>query len=231
MRIPSTLKLFLFRYNLYPESRYQRALQRELELWEAGGRLPPSASLFKQNLVRQLGQIHKLDTLVETGTYMGAMVKACQSSFSQIYSIELQKDYYERARRRFSRASHVTILRGDSAQRLPEILRKLNEPALFWLDAHYSGDLTAKADRETPILRELALILEHHIQGHVILIDDARCFDGTHDYPMRETIASLAASFGYSFTVTDDVMRLIPQSLSVQSGRDFQPLENTAKPA
>jgi hypothetical protein len=217
MWIPSTLKLFLFRHNLYPEARYQRALQRELNLWQANGRHPPSPSLFKQNLVRQCGRLHQLRTLVETGTYMGAMVQACQASFAQIYSIELQKDYYERARRRFSHSPNVTILQGDSAQRLPEILRKLNEPALFWLDAHYSGDLTAKANTETPILRELALIFQHSIPGHVILVDDARCFDGTHDYPRRETIADLAASLDYSFTVSDDVMRLIPRKRQAQS--------------
>jgi hypothetical protein len=231
MRIPSTLKRFLLRSNLYPESRYQRALQREFDLWDANGRRPPSPTLFKQKIVQQFGRTHGLGVLVETGTYMGAMVQCCQTLFSQIYSVELQKDYYQRARRRFSRVSHVIILPGDSAQQLPEVLRKLNQPALFWLDAHYSGDLTAKANKETPVMQELALILGHNIKGHVILVDDARCFDGTHDYPTHETVSKIAASVDYSFSVTDDVMRLVPPSRSLHSTQDPWASESFGKPA
>ena len=66
---------------------------------------------------------------------------------------------------------------------IPALLKKLNRPCLFWLDGHYSGGVTAKADVETPVISELKAILEHHIKGHIILIDDARLFNGTKDYP------------------------------------------------
>lgn len=211
MWIPSTLRRFLFRHNLYPESLYRGALIRELDEWEENGRNPPSPSLLKQKIVQEYGAEHKLHVLIETGTYMGAMVGACKATFSRIYSIELQRDFYERARRMFSGEPHIRLLHGDSARVLPDILHELNEPALFWLDAHFSGGLTAKADRETPIVQELSLIFDHRIEGHVVLIDDARLFNGAHDYPTRETVLELAASRGYSFSEGDDVMRLIPE--------------------
>jgi hypothetical protein len=212
MWMPSAVRLFLLRYNIYPESRYEAALNREFDEWKKRGNKPPSPSLLKQKIVQEYGLKSKAEVLVETGTYMGAMVKACKSSFSSIYSIELQTDFYERARRRFSSESHVKLLHGNSAHVLPSVLRELDRPTLFWLDAHYSGDLTAKADRETPIMQELLLILNHTIKGHVILIDDARLFNGTHDYPTHEAVSDLAASRGYSIFEADDVLRLTPSA-------------------
>ena len=48
------------------------------------------------------------------------------------------------------------------------------------MDGHYSGGSTALSD--VPILAELAAVLGAPID-HVVLIDDARLFDGTDGYP------------------------------------------------
>jgi hypothetical protein len=55
-------------------------------------------------------------------------------------------------------------------------VRQLQEPALFWLDGHYSGVDTGKDELDTPVSAELEAILGSPVKGHVILIDDARCF-------------------------------------------------------
>jgi hypothetical protein len=52
---------------------------------------------------------------------------------------------------------------------------------LFWLDGHFCGGVSAHGDKGTPILEELNLILSHRVKEHVILIDDARLFNGTFD--------------------------------------------------
>jgi hypothetical protein len=70
---------------------------------------------------------------------------------------------------------NVRCYLGDSAQVLPEILRQLRSPAMFWLDAHWCGEGTGFSQTECPLLRELELILNHH-RDHIIMIDDARCF-------------------------------------------------------
>ena len=124
------------------------------------------------------GRRFSLATLVETGTFLGAMVEASRDTFTRIISIELDAKLHRQAQRKFARFAHITILRGDSAAVLPEVLKGLSEPCLFWLDGHFSGGITAKSDVETPILQELAAILRHPIKGHVILIDDARAFTG-----------------------------------------------------
>ena len=148
--------------------------------------------------------------MIETGTYLGEMVEAMQRRFEKIYSIELSPELYVRARERFSEAENVRIALGDSARVLPMILAELHEPALFWLDGHFSEGNTAKGDRETPILDELDAIFRNEVKGHVVLIDDARCFDGTGDYP---TLAELervvrARNPNASFEVRDDIIRV-----------------------
>lgn len=185
-------------------------LKRELRNWEKGGRLGARPNLLKQNDVKNYAQQFNLRTLIETGTYHGAMVSATKETFSRIISIELDKDLAQTAKRRFSRYGHISIVQGDSGKMLQDLLATITEPCLFWLDAHYSGGLTAKGQTVTPILQELGHILRHPVAGHVILIDDARCFVGRDDYPTIEQVRELvlAAHPDWVFEVRDDMIRV-----------------------
>lgn len=93
-----------------------------------------------------------------------------------------------------------------------ELVRE--ERCLFWLDAHYSRGDTARGEEETPILKELELIGAHPVRGHLLLIDDARCFGVDEGYPsierMRETAARLFPSS--AFSVDRDIIRIIPMT-------------------
>ena len=93
---------------------------------------------------------------------------------------------------------------------LPSLLTLIREPCLFWLDAHYSEGITVKSDLNTPILEELKHIFAHTIRGHVILIDDARCFTGREDYPTGEELKLFVAKKrpGWIFEVKDDIIRI-----------------------
>jgi hypothetical protein len=66
---------------------------------------------------------------------------------------------------------------------MPAILAGLQEPAVFWLDGHYSGGETGKGVVDDPILISLNQIVAHPIKEHVIFIDDARTFDGREGRP------------------------------------------------
>jgi hypothetical protein len=44
---------------------------------------------------------------------------------------------------------------------LPLIIKDLNEPAIFWLDGHYSSGITAKGDKICPIFEELDSIFNN----------------------------------------------------------------------
>lgn len=187
--------------------------QKVLKAWKKASRPPPPPQSFKKNLIRTVARQYGTRVLVETGTNWGHTVASSLGSFDVIYSIELFDELYEKAVRRFARHSKVKLRHGDSARELPRILEELGQPALFWLDAHYSGDGTARADLDTPIIQELQTISRHRVSNHVILIDDARCFDGTNDYPTLGTCRELASEFWpcHEFAVVDDIIRITPR--------------------
>ena len=96
---------------------------------------------------------------------------------------------------------------------LPQILTTLHGPALFWLDGHYSGGVTEKGEADTPISIELQAILESGIKGHIVLIDDARCFDGTSDYPfIEDLLAVVRRNANYRIEISADIIRLTPET-------------------
>jgi hypothetical protein len=187
--------------------------QQLLSEWEQKGRPAPPPHIVKQNIIKEYQQKYHTSILVETGTYMGDMVAAMCNSFNQIFSIELSEKLHRKAVKKFSTYSHIHLLQGDSGKQLNEIVKQLNEPALFWLDGHYSGGITAMGDKECPVPEELATILTSNYK-HVILIDDARLFNGTHDYPTIEQVENILQSYGakYNLDNQDDVLRLTPKN-------------------
>jgi protein-L-isoaspartate O-methyltransferase len=120
----------------------KRALDRPRKItaqWIRDDHPVPPPHYVKQMLVTTFALLNKLDTLVETGTYLGDMIEAQRDYFEQIYSIELSPELAERAKERFRQYPHIEIIQGDSGQRLAEVVSRLNGPALFWLDGQYSA--------------------------------------------------------------------------------------------
>jgi predicted O-methyltransferase YrrM len=152
-----------------------------------------------------MGRDNKIDTLIETGTYLGDMVFANLSNFSRIFSIELDKKLFERAQKRFVKIKKVKIFHGDSSEILKRLSKKIDKKILFWLDAHYSGGITAKGNESTPIEKELEVILNSWKKGSVIIIDDARLFNGTGGYPKAEKIIKLVSTKKLKTEISKDM--------------------------
>ena len=140
------------------------------------------------------------------------MVRKCRHGFRRILTIELDSDLARRAVKRLARYPNIEVVEGDSARILPRVLSGLSEPALFWLDGHFSGTGTARGERETPLLHELEAIGRHPVPGHVLLVDDARLL-GSGDYPSLEEIRQRVAPFqaGGEVVVADDIVRCTPR--------------------
>jgi FkbM family methyltransferase len=149
---------------------------------------------------------------IETGTYEGDTTYGVKDNFKKLYSIELSEMLYKRSVERFLQYPHVQLLQGDSGQIIPKILSELKEPAIFYLDGHFSGGLTVKTDVNTPIWEELSAILEHPIKDHIILIDDARLFVGEKGYPTVKELLDLIQKSGQkkSFEIEDDLISIVP---------------------
>lgn len=193
-------------------SRRERRDHRRLRAWLAAGRPLPAPSAAKHMVLREYAERYGLGTLVETGTYLGGTVKAVRGNFRRIYSIELDDTLHARARAHFAALPHITLLQGDSGEVLPELLSRIGESCLFWLDGHFSGGRTAKGRLATPIVAEMQAVLAHPIDGHVILVDDARGFGNLPDYPSLDELRALVAAHKPQlvFEVRDDIIRIHP---------------------
>lgn len=137
----------------------------------------------KQNIIRHIQKQSGIKVLIETGTYLGDMIEAQKNFFNKIYSIELGELLYNNAVKRFKNDISIKIFNGDSGDVLPHVLKQIKEPCIFWLDGHYSEGITAKGKKDSPIFEELTAIFNSNKFPHILLIDDARLFDGTNDYP------------------------------------------------
>ena len=169
--------------------------------------VPPPHSI-KVKAVLDYAQRYKLQVLVETGTYAGDMVRKCGSYFREIYTIELDSILAHEAENKFRKKKHIHVVLGDSGDKLPDLLKKIDEPVLFWLDGHFSGGVTAKGSTITPLAQELEAISSHRIKEHVILIDDARLL-GKDDYPTENELTSMlyAINPNYTVNIKDDIVR------------------------
>ena len=169
--------------------------------------------VYKQKTIAELARRYQLRTLVETGTYRGNMVHAMRNLFERIYSIELSPELCVKAQQRFRKQRHIAILQGDSATVLPRLISSLSSPALFFLDGHYSGGITARGDEDSPVTSEISTVLEQVRLRFAILIDDARFFNGGNGYPTIDHLQNLVASQGRRMTlaVENDLIRITPQ--------------------
>lgn len=213
------LKYFLERTTpLSALFRFQRnrQLRKKLCQWEKKGAILPMPDLCKQRVVIEYMKTFPFDTFIETGTYKGKMVYAVIPHVKEIYSIELDETHFHKAQKRFAGYPNIHILQGQSGKVLPEVLKDIDRPCLFWLDAHWSGGSTAKGKTETPIMQEIECILNHkRASDHVILIDDARCFTGKGDYPTLKALKQFILDVhpNWIFEVKDDIIRTYSDKL------------------
>jgi hypothetical protein len=178
--------------------------------WRQEGRPVPPTHVVKQMTIKTLARRFGTKAFVETGTYLGEMTFAVRNLFDEIWTIELSAELCRRAERRFACFGHIRVVEGDSAAKLPEVLAKIAQPCLFWLDGHHCGGLSAQAESDTPIWDELRDVFNHPVKDHVILIDDARLFTGENDYPTLKELkeAVLRDRPDLVCDVADDIIRI-----------------------
>lgn len=154
---------------------------------------------------------------VETGTFQGDTAARMAAFGFEVCTIELSEELHRRAVERFAGQPKVRCMQGDSAEMLPGVVAGLTQPALFWLDGHYSGEGTAKAAVETPVLAEIACLATERVRRPELIdrcslyIDDIRLC-GSGDYPRLSVLLDLiAAGFpNHGCSVVNDTLRVEP---------------------
>jgi len=186
---PSSIYIICYSFMRFLNDRVLRYI-----LWKVGLlSIPPHFIKFK--IIKEYKDKFNLDILIETGTYLGDTVDKARGCFKEIYSIELNDDLFNKAKEKFNCFKDIHILRGDSAQVLPQVTAEINKPALFWLDAHYSGGITSGDAELSPIVKEVVNVLKANNLEHVLLIDDAHLFNGQHGYPDMQFLDKLIRKY------------------------------------
>lgn len=169
-----------------------------------------------------LKKSYGLSVFVETGTFLGETTAWASKNFSKVYTVEILERYIKGAKSsNCFGLGNIEFFHGESSKLIPEILSKITEPALFWLDAHWGGDLHyKKPEEECPLMGELEAIRNHSITHSVLMIDDARLFVypppkplTPEKWPSFGEILSTLSQMKYVPMVVDDVIICLPRGI------------------
>ena len=135
------------------------------------------------------------DICIESGTFLGASSYLFSGVFDKVHTIEADPLLYKSSSSFLSVSrDNITAYHGNSASIIPKILESLsNHKVLFFLDAHYSTGITSRDFGICPLIAELNAIFQSTID-FTIVIDDARCMNGSDGYPSFSDIFALIPS-------------------------------------
>jgi len=123
-------------------------------------------------------------TLLESGTFMGDTVEYFIPHAARVISVEVEPRLFADAERKFEGAGNVELVFGDALHVIPEIVARLADPPLIWLDGHFSEGVTGSGDEIEPaasILQQLGAVGAP--AGTTIVVDDLRLFGLHPDFP------------------------------------------------
>lgn len=140
-------------------------------------------SFQKRAILDKILKKNKISILVESWTYLWETVNYFKNKLKLIYSVELSQELADFSVSRFVDNKNVTILQWDSWEVISKLSPQIKERALFFLDGHYSGNFTAKAKSECPLIQEIRWIALSSNKNHIIVIDDLRLVWVHKDYP------------------------------------------------
>lgn len=145
---------------------------------------------------------YKLDMFIETGTYLGHTVEHVLDQFKYVFTFELDPKLAAAARWKFEAHPNVVVTEGDSGSGL-RLWGPGPRRSLIWLDAHWSGGITAQESKalHTAVRTELEVIRRWEQHTHVLMIDDLDDFNGEHDYPTRMELMDLVYAINPAYSV------------------------------
>lgn len=161
-----------------------------------------------------------LQNFIETGTFKGGTSFWAGQHFDNVYTIEIDPEISRDTASRPDCPPNISFFVGNSKDVLPELLKQIKTPSLFWLDGHWCGVSEFGKDMECPLMDELRALKD--FGDSVILIDDARAFLGPLPPPhennhwprIDEIFLLLKDQFPQNFvTIADDVIYCIPPNL------------------
>ena len=187
------------------------ALQRfrELSVWRERAFSAPSPDFVKRACLLRNGIPGA--TWVETGTSLGITTRLLAAQAGKVYTLEPEPTLFANARRTLADLANVEVLNGTSEQLLPRLLETLRGDVNFWLDGHYSGGVTFKGEKDTPVVEELAALQRAlpRLGRVAVLVDDIRYFSPAtkiySGYPSLDFLVDWARANGFSWHIEHDM--------------------------
>jgi len=119
--------------------------------------------------------VYDYPIFVETGTFVAETILDMEPHFRSLHTIELSRQLHQMAREKYH-GIKIQFHHGNSPEVLSRLMPELNDNAIFFLDAHYSGGDTSRANIDVPIHLELESIRDEFPHKAIIIIDDYRLF-------------------------------------------------------
>jgi hypothetical protein len=153
---------------------------------------------FRIRTLKKYADPADYEVAVETGTLFGDSASRLSRHFPVVYTIEIDRELFERASARFKNNDRIRVLHGDSKQVLRDLVEEIHQSCLFFLDAHFSGDRATNwkksrwrgyrvdtgyagdrptAENQVPLFEEIKVIHDGLKSRCLIYIDDADEFD------------------------------------------------------
>lgn len=153
---------------------------------------------FRIRTVKKYADPAGYEVAVETGTLFGDSALRLSRHFPIVYTIEINRELFEKASARFKKNDRIRVLYGDSKQVLRDLVKEIHRSCLFYLDAHFSGDHATNwkksrwrgyridtgfagdrptAENQVPLFEEVKVIHDGLKGRCLIYIDDVDEFD------------------------------------------------------
>jgi len=192
-------------------------------------------------LVESIRDSFGVRVFVETGTFRGRTANWASTLFPKVITIEASEEIWKQARTKYSSVTNIEFRHGRSEEVLNKVVRAIRQPAVFWLDAHWSGGNTFGSTSICPIRREIKEILVASCQ-HVVLVDDVRLFLAPpplpHDPDNWPSIGELLSDLqavrpeGYQAITVDILISVPPHArlkMSIEYCQDAQTEEEARR--
>ncbi len=185
---------------------FKRNLNFESLKWRTLNYASPSPQHVKIRILK--ANSLKNATWVETGTYLGDTTSKLAKIARKVISIEPQTELAAFASTRLKRYKNVEIVNATSESCIANVVNGISGPTCFWLDGHYSGDVTFQGAEISPILAELSVISNFlGSKEAVIFVDDFRLFVNSTEtgYPPHSNLVDWAVENNLTWTVEQDI--------------------------
>ena len=185
------------------------------------------------DVIQMLSQEFNIETVVETGTFVGETTNFLSKCFEEVHTIEIVEENMRKAQEVLKEKENIHFHLGSSNAVLKDILPQIeNKRTVFYLDAHWN--------KYWPLLDELDAIAKTHKDNCLIVIDDFKVpkrrdipFDqyGAHQCSYKHIQAKLDdvfSNYDYFYLIPKNVgsrakFIAFPKQWSLSKGHIFNP--------